>query len=43
LAFDLQTGRPMKQHNASSAFVDILAAMTTRADECLLQISFGHA
>jgi hypothetical protein len=48
LAFDLQTRRPMEQHDAGSGLVDVLAAVTPRPDKGLFDVRFtnvqcGHA
>jgi len=41
LAFDLDPCRPVENHDAGGGFIHVLAAVTARADESLLQISFA--
>ncbi len=43
LAFHLEPGRTVNQHYAGRGLVDILAAVTARPDERLVQISLPHA
>lgn len=43
LAFDLNAGRTMEEHNAGGDFVDVLSAVTTGADEGLFNVGFADA
>ena len=42
LRFDLQTSRSMKEHDAGSGFVDVLAAMAARANEGFFKVGLAH-
>ncbi len=43
LALDLQSRGTMQQHDASRCLIDVLPAVTSRADEYLFDIRFAHA
>ena len=43
LAFDLETRRTVEQHHARGGLVDVLAAVSTRADKRLFNVGFPHA
>src|SRR5262245_49123821 len=43
LALHLDARRAMKQLHARGGLIDVLSAMSTRADECLFNIRFLHA
>ena len=43
LAFDLEAAGPVQEHDASGGLVHVLAAMTSRTDECLLDVDLAHA
>ena len=43
LALDLNSRRPVEQHHARGSLVDVLAAVSTRADERFLDVGFAHA
>jgi hypothetical protein len=42
LAFDLQTGRPMHEHDAGRGLIDVLAAVAAGAHEAFLDVRFIH-
>ena len=42
LAFDPQPGRPMQQHDASRALIDVLPTMTPRPHERFLKVCLIH-
>ena len=42
LAFNLETGGAMNQHDASGGLVDVLTAMPARANEGFFDIRFAH-
>ena len=43
LAFDLQAGRAMEQHDAGGGLVDILAAVPAGADKGFFEVGLAHA
>jgi hypothetical protein len=43
LAFDLEAGWPMDEHHTSRGLVDVLAAVSTGADEGFFDVGFLHA
>lgn len=43
LAFDLQAGRTVEQHDAGGGLVDVLAAMSAGADKGFFDVGLAHA
>ena len=43
LAFDLDAGRPVREHDARGGFVHVLAAVAAGPDEGLFEVRFAHA